>query len=1182
MYKPYISFLLALLALVCLAACEDDLRYEVPVVDGSKSTINVSVEYSYEADVDLKSRAYYEDAAAGGDAGTSIQNINELWMVIFDSEGSFLCKYPVLSRSGASKSGPMADSFSIDPASIKNEENIDNRLPAEKTSIPPLGDDKAGRVTYNITMPTGRYFIYAVANVDKFEEKEFTTREDLKALKFNWNPDDISKNSQMFGIFSADGPNREQTDDSHIVVSNKVAELHAWVRRLASKVTVAFDGSRLYDNVQVIIYDIAIKDIPKQAYLGYANRPGWEGDVRGTQTEPDSKEASANRYTAANGLYPDGKKITIQPELTDAQIADLLPTNYLHVCNSGHPYLGKGEEGADKAINDKAHAHTARSLFFYENMQGTGKNKQQPHPDDSTKIWYPNPSENDLTSGWKDHKPYGTYIEVSGYYRNSSNNEFVSSGPIKYRFMLGQNTSTDYDAVRNAHYKLTLVLKGNGNDADWHIDYKEKVGLHISSPQFISYLYNKDMNLTVKMSGELDDSYYLRAEIIGTDDKEIKYKHGKNNVPTSMKDKEFAKRFVEKDELEEQTYWRPWGDGSEDYPDPKDHKDPQTPSEFLYYHGDPTVPNDPTKPYYGPWVSFLSLRKTQLLQVDGKTTGYYTEDVGGSDKQKMYDVNHRYFNDKDRGWRNFHVAEGIYTDAADGNYKVAYTKKKDDGTPVERVFSVPLYTRSKELVSTSGFVGNNPYTSYPRRQRVKIYVASNEDGTAVEGIDPVYVDIIQVRRIVNPKAVWRSGDTKPEDFHVTLMWLKEDDEQDMSKSFEAFESMGPWSAEIVNGGDNIVSLSTTSEGSGANASQSGVRRIEGASEHKIDFKINFTGGKGCAIVKVRYHNYTCEHDIFCRVGYEAIALEEGKAKWNTRNVEYFDNDGNAVLCASPLMEGSLFRHRSTTAILASNNTVDQFSKAPAALNVKKQDGTTTTMEWKDIMPNYDDPYWTINNDNEYVATYTDFNQLRSQNNSDIIKKAYGVMYGDGATNTAQKMGDAYGYDGTDRKQGMRGVIVYNVNTHAQIFFPIGKSGYGQRKASGGWGNSDPAGALKYASRSIYYNNKDLLPYVPLFCDIYRRTGAIYWCRYCNEKGNKGKNTAFDMNYHTMAFKTYEQSATASGLKYDNNNNIIGVLDGNGDAGNACFLRTIVGTPPDEPPVSSAIKKLINSYPPPTN
>ena len=1158
MYKPYISFLLALLALVCLAACEDDLRYEVPVVDGSKSTINVSVEYSYEADVDLKSRAYYEDAAAGGDAGTSIQNINELWMVIFDSEGSFLCKYPVLSRSGASKSGPMADSFSIDPASIKNEENIDNRLPAEKTSIPPLGDDKAGRVTYNITMPTGRYFIYAVANVDKFEEKEFTTREDLKALKFNWNPDDISKNSQMFGIFSADGPNREQTDDSHIVVSNKVAELHAWVRRLASKVTVAFDGSRLYDNVQVIIYDIAIKDIPKQAYLGYANRPGWEGDVRGTQTEPDSKEASANRYTAANGLYPDGKKITIQPELTDAQIADLLPTNYLHVCNSGHPYLGKGEEGADKAINDKAHAHTARSLFFYENMQGTGKNKQQPHPDDSTKIWYPNPSENDLTSGWKDHKPYGTYIEVSGYYRNSSNNEFVSSGPIKYRFMLGQNTSTDYDAVRNAHYKLTLVLKGNGNDADWHIDYKEKVGLHISSPQFISYLYNKDMNLTVKMSGELDDSYYLSAEIIGTDDKEIKYKHG---VPSnSIKNADFRKRFYENDNLTEQTYWEPWGNDTEDYPDPSTHRDPITTNKDLYYHGTPSDPNGSGNKYYGPWTSFLSLRKTKLLQIDGPSIGL-SDNVGGSDTKNMYTVNHTYFNDNDRGWRNFIVSEGTHGDNEDGLYKVTYSKKSDNGVATERIFTVPLFTRSKELVTTSSFTGNNPYTAYPRRQRVKFYVASNEDGTAVEGIDPVYVDIIQVRRIVNPKAVWRSGDTKPEDFNVTLMWLKEDNEYDMSKEFEAFESMGPWSAEIVTGGDNIISLISTPIGSGTNAAQSGVRRIEGASEHKIDFKIHFNGNKGCAVVKVRYHNYTCEHDIFCRVGYGALALENGKAEWQTVNIESFDKDGNAIPCRSPLMEGSLFKHKSTTAILSSNNTVDQFGKIPGSLKVKKSDGTTTTMAWNEIKPSYDGQDWTINNSGEYVATWTDFQQLMSTHNESTIKKAYGVLYGDGATETATKLGDAYGYDKTNdddditSTKGMRGVVVYNKDTHAQIFFPIGQSGSGHRKASGSYRSDyDTGGTLRYAYRSAYYDtwstDASRLPFVPLFADIYRRTGAMYWCRRCT--ATDGPNTSFDMNYHTMGFKSGDNNATLSGTDKKD-----------GGKGDAIFLRTIKGTSPEQ-------------------
>ena len=684
------------------------------------------------------------------------------------------------------------------------------------------------------------------------------------------------------------------------------------------------------------------------------------------------------------------------------------------------------------------------------------------------------------------------------------------------------------------------------------------MGLHISSPQFISYLYNKDMNLTVKMSGELDDSYYLRAEIIGTDDKEIKYKHG---VPSnSIKNADYRKRFYEHDNLTEQTYWEPWGNDTEDYPDPSTHRDPITTNKDLYYHGTPSDPNGSGNKYYGPWTSFLSLRKTKLLQIDGPSIGL-SDNVGGSDTKNMYTVNHTYFNDNDRGWRNFIVSEGTHGDNEDGLYKVTYSKKSDNGVATERIFTVPLFTRSKELVTTSSFTGNNPYTAYPRRQRVKFYVASNEDGTAVEGIDPVYVDIIQVRRIVNPKAVWRSGDTKPEDFNVTLMWLKEDNEYDMSKEFEAFESMGPWSAEIVTGGDNIISLISTPIGSGTNAAQSGVRRIEGASEHKIDFKIHFNGNKGCAVVKVRYHNYTCEHDIFCRVGYGALALENGKAEWQTVNIESFDKDGNAIPCRSPLMEGSLFKHKSTTAILSSNNTVDQFGKIPGSLKVKKSDGTTTTMAWNEIKPSYDGQDWTINNSGEYVATWTDFQQLMSTHNESTIKKAYGVLYGDGATETATKLGDAYGYDKTNdddditSTKGMRGVVVYNKDTHAQIFFPIGQSGSGHRKASGSYRSDyDTGGTLRYAYRSAYYDtwstDASRLPFVPLFADIYRRTGAMYWCRRCT--ATDGPNTSFDMNYHTMGFKSGDNNATLSGTDKKD-----------GGKGDAIFLRTIKGTSPEQ-------------------
>lgn len=59
-------------------------------------------------------------------------------------------------------------------------------------------------------------------------------------------------------------------------------------------------------------------------------------------------------------------------------------------------------------------------------MQGEGQDKAQ---------------NKDLEYIEKDNMPYGTYIEVQGYYR-SVNAERVGTGPIVYRFMLGKNTST--------------------------------------------------------------------------------------------------------------------------------------------------------------------------------------------------------------------------------------------------------------------------------------------------------------------------------------------------------------------------------------------------------------------------------------------------------------------------------------------------------------------------------------------------------------------------------------------------------------------------------------------------------------------------------------------------------------------------------------------------------------------
>lgn len=52
--------------------------------------------------------------------------------------------------------------------------------------------------------------------------------------------------------------------------------------------------------------------------------------------------------------------------------------------------------------------------------------------------------------------------------------------------MLGKNITTNYDAERNHHYKLTLKFKNFANDADWHIEYAEpEPGIEVPNPSIL-------------------------------------------------------------------------------------------------------------------------------------------------------------------------------------------------------------------------------------------------------------------------------------------------------------------------------------------------------------------------------------------------------------------------------------------------------------------------------------------------------------------------------------------------------------------------------------------------------------------------------------------------------------------------------------------------------------------------
>ena len=1048
--KRSIYYFISLLASLMLWSCSDDALYDKG--DGFEGDCTLSASLTYKTEeADLSSRS----------AGDLIQNITTLHVLVYDTQGNLIRCY---------RDGELSDYVNI-----KDQDNRDDAT---------LGDDKTGRATFSLTIPRGRYYIYAVANVPDLHTRtsDIAARDGLKAISFDWDAQTIANNSQMFGIFSIGGdPNA--TDSNPVVLNKANISVKSWLKRLASKVTVAFDGSDLYDNIEIYIKDIRIKDIPKRCTLGLDNTPGDASDANGLK-----------RYEVANGVIADGEVMTVNGNLPD-DANNLYPTQYYHVCNGKHRFGGVGTEGKDPSILENTHAHKAESLYFFENMQHEGIEKYQ-LKNGSTIISYPKPEEGNLESGWKDHKPYGTYVEVSAIYRNRNT---TSIGKIIYRFMLGQDIHKDYNAKRNTHYKLTLEFHGNGNEADWHIEYDEDPGIYVVSPQYISYLYNKEMQMDVKVVGDIDPDYGLKAMILN------------------------------------ETSWKPWGNGTSDFP---------TPSEEFY--SQVPVFND------GPWNTFLSLRETRDTKIE--VPGYGDSPSWQTPYNTEY--NKTYWNEHKRGERTYYLdgRKDEYDPDLDPDYAYEVVRGTENN-----IFKIHLFTRAKELITKTGFSGNNPYYTYPRHGKIR-FTAKLNDGTEISKD----VEIIQVRRIVNPKGVWRSHD-RSEDFHVTLMRLPQED----ADNFVSFPSEGPCYVEVIKG-DGFVSLESTPVGR-TEDKQTG-KRIEGDSEHLIDFKIKFNGTCGenesrCALVKIRYHNYTCEHMIMVRQGFAPLTMNgqpasETNPAWSSFNVLSLTSDdpkdgwrpGNyhANMVASPLDEGSYFRWNNPNAIKSSNNDKAGFGFGETPGDTAKYDviknrpGQLDKLTWSQLAGGYNrgNNAWKIDNDGVRVAKYEDFKQLESTVDSHI-EKAYGVLYGDGATETSSSVAEAFGYDSNETpsssSKGMRGCFVFNSDNGNNLFFPIGKHGYGRRKAGRDKGNApgdegsgekDGAnGVLRYAQRwseyraQSYYNEAAMgVEYQPLFYDIYKRYGAVYWLAEPYDVRDDSPHSAWEINYFTMGFEAFQNGA----------------------------------------------------------
>lgn len=1028
--KHFVRHIILFLMIATVTSCYDEFMKQEIIGEG-KASISATLDFKPMSSALSRTRA----------AGDALKDISSLHVLLYDKDKNLIEKWKI-------------DGYTVSDEN-RNDSDAENGNSAETSTK---------RATFKLPeeIGFGKYYMYAVANIpdlltNSAYSEAIKTVDGLKGIPLTWDSENVAKNGQMIGFFTKSSAPALSADDESLIVNEKSVKLHAWLRRAASKVTVAFDGSNLKEGVFIYIQSVQIKDIPSQCYLGKDNNVGREGytlDMPGSG--PDMSDGETITYhegdMAEDFDYGEG-------------CAD-------HRVTVGSPHFG-------------SHDETAPALYFYENMQGAGVTMPDKRQDaDNNGILdfpgLPNKPE-DPNKEWnyrlKDAVPYGTYIEVHAHYI-SNNSERLGNGHIIYRFMLGQNETNDYNAKRNCHYKLTLKFKNFANEADWHIEYEEpEPGVMTPEPYYISYLYNHSMMYPIKVNTGGRKIEYIKAEIL------------ENN-------------------------WAPYNASSD-----------------IYYTG---APNGVT----APWNGFLSLHKTT------KTVLY--ENEIGSNEQYYNTVPKR----GEREYKDFVLPEGITskeftTDVSHPDDKYRVEKHPTEANTYN--IYIPMYTRAKQMISTTGYTGNNPYVAYQRKARVKIT-------TKLEGLDEIFeneVPIYQVRRVVNPKGIYRSLKNS-KSFHVVLKRLPRENDQ----MFKTFQSEGQWKAYVVketNGKGITLSVTDPMTTELKDDPEYG-KAIYGKTGSVIDFNVNFEQSSDnlsenrYAIIRVEYHNYTCQHLIFVRQGDNPDDLVAGGVKWYAMNMKT-----TSELASNPLDEGSLFKFGNWSQPIDALSNKNPFEPwinvTPGDFKVYPEDGLTNAatgvkMGWTDIIQtNTTKGFGNPQMANARVATGADFWELRNS----YIEQGYGVLYGDDATETADDIVEVYGYDYEHNKsgRGMRGCFAYNRETGKNLFFPIGASGYGHRKQSytPTWGDPETLdGVLRYASgrTQLYPSPVER----PLFYDIYKRPGGIYWLNAEIPQNQftptDGVSLGWDINYFSFDFN------------FISKDNLI--RSGGSDA---CFVRCVV-------------------------
>lgn len=1101
------------IVLFTLGSCSDDL------IDGPSGGPFGEGEALVQATLDFEPFSSAKVESRSHD-GKLMDRIDDLCILVYTSKGELVEGFPVEITS--------EDHGLKITDEKRTDSDASNNSAAEATTK---------RATFKISLPYGKYYVYGVANLGKISTDGTTRaktidvlngelaerikdRETFLSTPMEWDNKNMLNNCEMLGYFTSG--TEEQSPSTGTDMNNKTVtisggkplSIHSWLRRCASKVTIDFNGEGLLDNVTIYLRRATIHDIPASCAIGRKNAASENGPGLITNKNnddygilhPEGEEGCDQEY------HPEDNGDNYRPEESADAIVYGEGTDH-----TAWPAITRMTPRITDASGNIIDFHTEKSeaLYLYENMQGEGLNEKAQKPDKDGSV-------EGATTDKKDNMEYGSYIEVEAYYKYVYNKQ-TSEGKLIYRFMLGKDAVKNFDTERNHHYKITLCPIGYGNDVDWHIEYNEKPGFEFSDPYYVSYLYNHSSTIhfrykppkgvtVTKLDAEIIGNNWWPEEYVSTYPGDA----GQNMINQIKAQSPLVS--LDADPTDEKSY--------ENYTD--DSKKFHTPEDKDNLTG--------RRKYLG--NGFLSLRTTTKTILNYQDVNGTEENWNTVEKNKWMNDNYFYGYG---GGDSKKIDRSKRTYSFDGESDA--TNSGEEAYTVEKLvdgffrFNLPVFTRAKNLVKTTGYTGNNPFEASPRMAYVKVTAHLSNGSTASK-----ILRVMQVPRVTNPKGIYRRSGNN-ENFHVVLT----EKDSDNGTKFSPIKSDGPWMAEVING-ENFINLN-------------GRTTIKGASGTDIDFNVHFNkmnrdNKVRNAVIRVRYHNYTCVHLIYVRQGYSSQAIEGSGTHWHTFNRITATEEAD-----DPRDEGSLFRfgnleqpidiwgNRYSIAGVAPKD--EDFSATwNLRLSISKTE-YTAKFDWNNIKSK-------LNFDKDTdVAEMSDFEKLYR---SDNVEHGFGVLYADGATETQTDATHVYGWHrhDDDNTRGMCGVFAYYWNRDnvsdpyncRSVFFPIGYSGYGHRKHKDlDW----RIGCLRYSTTRTGPMEFNLLPWMPLFYDLYKRKGAIYWAKEMTTAteitgGTSDEAVGLDMNFFTFDVNMIRaQNVSKSRTEpYDKDN-----CDWD-----ACFLRSV--------------------------